>query len=59
MKVIFIKAKSTVEDNYYVDLFVGWFGKAIDESKPVQMVLLNAKREPMAYFSTQDIIQLE
>lgn len=59
MKVIFIKAKSTVEDNYYVDLFVGWSGKAIDESKPVQMVLLNAKREPMAYFSTQDIIQLE
>lgn len=41
MKVILIKAKSTDEQNYYVDLFVGWNGKAIDESKPVQMILLS------------------
>jgi hypothetical protein len=56
MKVIFIRAKSTVEENYFVDLVVGWSGKAIDESTPVQMILLNAKREPMAYLNVQDII---
>lgn len=35
MKVIFIRAKSTVEENCYLEMYVGWSGKVVDESKPV------------------------
>ena len=37
MKVIFIRAKSTVEENCYLEMYVGWSGKVVDESKPFQL----------------------
>lgn len=45
MKVIFIRAKSTVEENCYLEMYVGWSSKVVDESKPVKLRILNAKRE--------------